>query len=34
MRPISIYTRFLLVIFANALIFVTLPTPLVLAINI
>ena len=34
MRPISIYTRFLLVLFANALIFVTLPTPLVLAINI
>ena len=34
MRPISIYTRFLLVIFANALIFITLPTPLVLAINV
>lgn len=34
MRPISIYTRFLLVLFANALIFVTLPTPLVLATNI
>lgn len=34
MRPISIYTRFLLVLFANALIFFTLPTPLVLAINI